>query len=74
MIVKKERELFLYKNTRIHLDQVKGLGYFLELETRVLNGLQDAEKRFSYLLDLLELKSKTEIRASYKDLLMAKKK
>ena len=74
VIVKKKRELFLYKNTRIHLDQVKGLGYFLELETRVLNGLQDAEKRFSYLLDLLELKSKTEIRASYKDLLMAKKK
>lgn len=74
VIVKKRRELYLYKNTRIHLDFVQGLGYFLELETRVINGLQDAEKRFNYLLELLELRSKKEIRASYKDLLLAKKK
>lgn len=73
VIVKKRRELYLYKNTRIHLDYVQGLGYFLELETRVINGLNDAEKRFNYLLDLLELRSKKEIRASYKDLLLAKK-
>lgn len=73
VIVKKRRELYLYKNTRIHLDYVQGLGYFLELETRVINGLKDAEKRFNYLLDLLELRSKKEIRASYKDLLLAKK-
>jgi adenylate cyclase class IV len=74
VIVNKKRKLFLYKNTRIHLDYVRGLGYFLELETRVANGLRDAEKRFNYLLDLLDLRSKKEIRASYKDLLMAKKK
>lgn len=73
VIVKKKRELFIYKNTRIHLDYVQGLGYFLELETRVVNGLKDAEKRFNYLLDLLDLRSKKEIRASYKDLLMKKK-
>jgi len=71
--VEKQRELFLYKNTRIHLDKVKRLGYFLELETRVTNGLKDAEKRFEYLVNLLNLKSKTEIRASYKDLLLQKK-
>ncbi len=74
VVVKKKRELFLYKGTRIHLDYVQGLGYFLELETRVTNGLKDAEKRFNFLLDLLNLKSKKEIRASYKDLLIAKKK
>ena len=74
VVVKKKRELFLYKNTHIHLDFVQGLGYFLELETRVVKGLKDAEKRFDYLLNLLDLKSKKEIRASYKDLLMAKKK
>lgn len=70
VIVKKERELYLYKNTRIHLDYVQGLGYFLELETRVVKGLKDAEKNFNFLLDLLDLRSKKEIRASYKDLLM----
>lgn len=71
--VEKKRELFLYKDTRIHLDKVKGLGCFLELETRVINGLKDAEKRFNYLVDLLNLKSKIEIRASYKDILIQKK-
>jgi adenylate cyclase, class 2 len=74
VVVKKKRKLFIYKNTRIHLDHVQGLGYFLELETRVTKGLKDAEKRFNHLLDLLSLQSKKEIRASYKDLLIAKKK
>ena len=71
-IVNKKRELYLYKDTRIHLDNVKGLGCFLELETRVINGLADAEKRFSFMMDLLRLRDKKEIRASYKDLLLAK--
>jgi len=73
-IVYKKRELFLYNNTRIHLDYVKNLGYFLELETKVINGLKDAEKRFDHLLDLLKLRDKKEIRASYRDLLLDKTK
>jgi len=73
-IVNKKRELYLYNDTRIHLDYVRGLGCFLELETRVINGLTDAEKRFSFMMDLLKLRDKKEIRASYKDLLLAKDK
>jgi adenylate cyclase class 2 len=73
-IVNKKRELYLYNDTRIHLDYVRGLGCFLELETRVINGLTDAEKRFSFMMDLLKLRDKKEIRASYKDLLLAKEK
>ena len=73
-IVNKKRELYIYNDTRIHLDYVKGLGCFLELETRVINGLADAEKRFSFMMDLLKLRNKTEIRASYKDLLLDKDK
>ena len=71
--VKKKRELYIYKNTRIHLDSVEGLGYFLELEARVVAGLKDAEKRFKYLMDLFDLHCKKEIRASYKDILLSKK-
>lgn len=33
MVVAKKRDLFFYKNTRIHLDTVAGLGEFVELET-----------------------------------------
>lgn len=72
--VKKIRELYWFDNTRIHLDKVNQLGFFLELETRVLNGLRDAEKRFNYLIELLELKNYPEIRDSYRNLLIRKKK
>jgi len=41
-VVRKKRRLFLLKNTRIHLDEVEGLGSFVELET-VLAGLSDEE-------------------------------
>lgn len=73
-IVEKKRELFLFDNTRIHLDTVKGLGTFLELETRVVNGLSDAKKRFKFLYDILELKGKEELRTSYLNLLVMKTK
>jgi len=33
-VVRKQREIFLYENVRIHLDRVEGLGTFLELEAR----------------------------------------
>ncbi len=72
IIVSKKRELYLYKNTRIHLDYIKRLGYFLELETRVIKGAKDAEKRFAFMMDLLKIRDKTEIRASYNDLLLRK--
>lgn len=68
--VKKIRELYLYDNTRIHLDKVDKLGYFLELETRVINGLRDAEKRFNYLVELLELKKYPVLRDTYRNLLI----
>ena len=70
VIVKKERELFYYDNTRIHLDTVKFLGKFLELETLVLNGKADAKKRFEKIKNLLKLDESKQIRKSYRDLLM----
>src|SRR3990167_23457 len=42
-IIEKKRILYLYKNTRIHLDEVKGLGKFLELETLLVSTRKDAE-------------------------------
>ena len=71
--VSKIRELYLYNNTRIHLDKVKGLGSFIELETIVVEGLNDAEKRFAKMIKILDLKTYNQIRASYRDLLLKKR-
>jgi adenylate cyclase class 2 len=70
VIVKKKRELFYYDDTRIHLDTVKFLGKFLELETLVINGKVDAKKRFEKIISLLKLDEAKQIRKSYRDLLM----
>jgi predicted adenylyl cyclase CyaB len=42
IVVDKRREIFLYDNVRIHLDQVAGLGTFLEFEA-VLSEQIDAD-------------------------------
>jgi len=70
--VSKVRELYIQNNTRIHLDKVKGLGTFIELETVVVNGLKDAEKRFNKIINMLNLNTENQIRASYRDLLIRK--
>ena len=73
-VVQKKRLLYMYDNTRIHLDTVKGLGYFLELETLVINGKNDAKKRFAFIKEALELNELAEIKKSYRDLIIASKK
>ena len=74
VIVNKKRELFYFDDTRIHLDTVKLLGKFLELETLVINGKTDAKKRFEKIKNLLKLEETKQIRKSYRDLLMDMKK
>ena len=70
VIVKKQRELYYYDDTRIHLDTVKFLGKFLELETLVNNSKSDAKKRFKMIISLLKLDESKQIRKSYRDLIM----
>ncbi len=71
VVVKKQRELFLYKNTRIHVDTVAGLGSFVELETVV----RDETKGDTYSKEHEEVKERLTLRkyqaipGSYSDLL-----
>lgn len=43
VVVKKRRELWLWENVRIHLDEVDGLGRFIELEALVRPGITEEE-------------------------------
>ena len=71
-VVEKKRKLYLYNNTRIHLDDVKRLGKFLELETLLVGDKRDAQIRFNKTVELLELDLSKQIRSSYKILLSGK--
>jgi adenylate cyclase, class 2 len=53
-VVEKRREVFLWRNVRIHLDQVEGLGHFLEFEA-VLGAKENDRAGHDYLGKLVEL-------------------
>ncbi len=72
-IVNKERDLWIYKNTRIHIDKVKNLGKFLELETVIKNNdINKAKKEYNELYDKLNLYKFKKHKESYSDLLYKK--
>lgn len=70
--VRKRRHLLLLENTRIHLDEVEGLGTFVELET-VLRGQTDAEAQaeLEYVAGKLGLRAEDHVPIAYIDLLNA---
>jgi len=71
VIVVKSRRLWLFNNTRIHLDKVDKLGKFLELET-VLKKMSKSkgEKEYLKIFNLLELGQFEMMEKSYSDLLL----
>jgi len=71
-IVHKERDIYLDNNIRIHLDTVKGLGKFLEVEVIYKNIIR-ARKQMKQLIAALGLNEKNFIKASYSDMLINKK-
>jgi predicted adenylyl cyclase CyaB len=72
--VNKKRILFVYKNTRIHLDAVEGLGDFVELETVFSTTLSQSEgiKEHDEVVKLLNLHRFPTIKGSYSGLLKTK--
>jgi len=75
-LVKKKRTIYLYENVRIHLDEVEGLGTFIEFEA-VFDDKDncDEEKqkaKVDYLMQKLDIKKDMLIAVSYENLLKDK--
>lgn len=71
-VVEKERLLFLVGRTRIHLDSVKGLGEFLELEVVLEEGEEASagEKEAYSLMSELGVETSSLIAGAYVDMLL----
>ena len=67
----KHREIHLWHNVRIHLDQVAGLGSFVELEAVLVSETDEAASadRLDRLRSALQLSGREQIAGSYADLL-----
>ncbi|CAH4035893.1 adenylate cyclase CyaB [Pieris brassicae] len=72
--VVKERKLYMVGQTRVHIDTVKGLGDFMELEVvlRPEQTLEEGQKIAEDLKTKLEVKDEHLIECAYMDLLEKK--
>ncbi len=70
-VVEKKREIYIYKNVRIHLDQVKNLGTFIEFEAVVSphDNEYDSHSNIEHLMNYLHVKEKDLISGAYIDIL-----
>jgi homotetrameric cytidine deaminase len=73
VVVVKRRRLFVWENVRIHLDEVDGLGAFIELEALVGPGLNDraeAARKVDRLRAELQIAEDALVAVGYSDLLL----
>ncbi|HVN16607.1 MAG TPA: class IV adenylate cyclase [Anaerolineales bacterium] len=75
-VVRKTRYLYLVGQTRIHLDEVDGLGQFMELEVVLHDGQSDAEGQAiaEDLMSKLGIEKNDLLDGAYMDLLEKKSK
>lgn len=68
--VRKRRELYLWHNVRIHLDDVEGLGTFVEFEAVIDDRADEpvSHQRLATLTQALGITDANRIAVSYSDL------
>jgi predicted adenylyl cyclase CyaB len=71
VVVEKARRLLVWRNVRIHLDQVAGLGHFVELEAVAagVGGLEAERAKVDELLAALGVDAAQLVASGYADLL-----
>jgi predicted adenylyl cyclase CyaB len=69
--VQKRREIYLWHNVRIHLDEVAGLGTFIEFEAVLSPGADEgtAAERLGHLCQVFSTSTADHVAPSYSDLL-----
>jgi predicted adenylyl cyclase CyaB len=73
--VDKQREIYFIDNVKFHLDEVIGLGNFVEIESIDVGGALGEKKlleQCNYYIGLFGLTKEDMIASSYSDLLLAK--
>ena len=71
-IIEKTRDIYLYENVRIHLDEVIKLGTFLEFEAVMDEKYNDRDletKKVNYLREILNIDDENLICESYENLM-----
>lgn len=71
-IVEKRRRVYIFKNARIHIDSIPGLGNFIEFEVIYNNDEKQVRNLMQFLMNKFELKQGDFIKVSYCDLLLQK--
>lgn len=75
VVVDKTREIYFIENVKFHLDNVLGLGSFVEIEAIDFNdafGEKKLREQCNYYIGLFGLTKEDMINSSYSDLLLAK--
>ncbi len=75
VIVKKSREIYYIGNVKFHIDEVPGLGSFVEIEAgNLLADLsqQQLQEQCDFYITVLEIRPEDMIHVSYSDMLLEK--
>lgn len=75
MVVDKQREIYFIDNVKFHIDTVKGLGTFIEIEAIDSKGMIKGEgllEQCENYFKLLDISKDDLVPVSYSDLLLAK--
>jgi len=74
VVIDKQREIYFIENIKFHIDTVKGLGSFVEIEAIDKDGSLGKEKlleQCKFFLDVFKIPQEDLISVSYSDLLLA---
>jgi predicted adenylyl cyclase CyaB len=71
VIVDKERDIYFIDNVKFHIDKVRNLGNFVEIEAIGKEGEEDTlDQQCKHFMELLHIKNEDLIVDSYSDLLL----